>query len=78
MEELEDNKSFIHAEPFYHKKPDTSKSPDVNKLQKIWVGREKAFFYFPKEMSEEKIMKRLELYRFRDKKFGYDKFKTEE
>ncbi len=77
MEELEDNKSFIHAEPFYHKKP-VAKSPDTNNLQKIWSAREKCWFYFPRQMSEEKIMKRLELYKMRDKYFGYDKFKTEE
>ena len=77
MEELEDNKSFIHAEPFYHKKP-VVKSPDTNNLQKIWVPSERCYMYFKKSMSEAAIMKRLELYKFRDKKWGYDKFKTEE
>lgn len=77
MEELEDNTSFIHSEPFIVPKPDTSKSPDVNNLQKVWSSREKCWFYFKKSMSEAAIMKRLELYKFRDKKMGYDKFKTE-
>jgi hypothetical protein len=77
MEELEDNKSWVHQEPFQYKKP-TAKSPDVNLLQKVWVPTEKCYMYFPKKMSEKKIMKRLELYKMRDKYFGYDKFKTEE
>lgn len=77
MEELEDNTSFVHAEPFYHKKPDTSKSPDVNNLQKVWVSSARCWMYFKKEATEAFIMERINLYKMRDKYTRINKIKEE-
>ena len=46
-------------------KPKLEKSPDLSLLQKIWIPKERAWFYFLKTRSEAFIMERLEKYKHR-------------
>ena len=75
MEQLEDNKSIVHSEPFQHAKVDVSRSPDITKMTKIWIPSERAFFYFKKSCTEPFIMERLAKYKARNNNTGIEKMR---